>query len=284
MQDYDAALKLLFRQAAPRAIQLLSGVTIAKWLDIELPKAQNLRMDLLGEDVAGNLHHFELQSYNDGGIALRMAEYMLGTKRLTGKFPRQVVLYVGEAPLTMPGELRGPDVFIRYRVMDIRELDGEDLLASEDVGDNVIAILTRLRDHKDAIQSIVARIAELPESERHTAVQQLVILAGLRRLGQTVKEEVEKMPIIIDLMENDIIGPAIRQGLEKGREEGREKGREEGRVEGERRLLRRQIEKRFGTIPDWADAKLSTLSVVEIEALGERIFDTPSVDSLLNNS
>ena len=47
---------------------MLSGVTIARWLDIELPKAQNLRMDLLGEDADGNLHHFELQSYNDAGI------------------------------------------------------------------------------------------------------------------------------------------------------------------------------------------------------------------------
>jgi hypothetical protein len=32
----------------------------------------------------------------------------------------------------MPSELRGPDVFIRYRLMDIRELDGQDLVASED--------------------------------------------------------------------------------------------------------------------------------------------------------
>ena len=62
MQDYDAALKLLFRRAAPRAIQLLSGTSIAKWLDIELPKSQNLRMDLLGEDPEGHLHQFELRS------------------------------------------------------------------------------------------------------------------------------------------------------------------------------------------------------------------------------
>ena len=116
----------------------------------------------------------------------------------------------------MASELSGLDVLSRYRVIDIRELDGDELLASPDMGDNVIAILTRLRDHKEAIRAIVARIAELPESERHVAVQQLVIVAGLRRLGQTVKEEVRKMPIVVDIMENDIIGPAIRQGLEQG--------------------------------------------------------------------
>ena len=137
----------------------------------------------------------------------------------------------------------------------------------------MIAILTRLRDHKEAVRMIVSRISELPESERHVPIQQLVILAGLRQLGQTVKEEVEKMPIVIDLMENDIIGPAIRQGLEKGREE--------GRAAGEQHLLRRLIEKRFGSIPDWANAKLASLTVAEIETIGERIFDAPTVESLL---
>ena len=277
MQDYDAALKLLFRRAAPRAIQLLSGTSIVQWLDVELPKSQNLRMDLLGEDPNGKLHQFELQSQNDRGINLRMGEYKLGTKRLTDKFPRQFVLYVGEAPMNMPSELvdEDGDLLVRYRLLDIRELDGEVLLASENLGDNVIAILTRLRDHKEAIRGIVAKIADLPESQRHVAMQQLVVLAGLRRLAQTVKEEVQKMPLIIDLMENDLLGPAIRQGIAQGREE--------GRAEGEHLLLSRLIEKRFGPLPKWATAKLGALSLSEIEVLAERLFDAPSLDSLLDH-
>ena len=280
MQEYDAALKLLFRRAAPRAIQLLSGTSIVQWLDVELPKTQNLRMDLLGEDPNGKLHHFEVQSQNDGGINLRMGEYKLGTKRLTGRFAKQFVLYVGEAPMNMPTELKDEDgdFLARYRLVDIRELDGEAMLASEDLGDNMIAILTRLRDHREAIRGIVARIAELPESERHVALQQLVVLAGLRRLAQTVNEEVQKMPLIIDLMENDLLGPVMLKGMEKGREE----GREEGRAQGEQILMRHLIEKRFGPLPDWADARLASLSVAEIELLAERIFDAPSLESLLN--
>src|SRR5207302_5022616 len=50
-----------------------------------------------------------LQSGNDNTMPLRMAEYCLGMLRLFGKFPRQIVLYVGEAPLRMESELRGPD-------------------------------------------------------------------------------------------------------------------------------------------------------------------------------
>jgi hypothetical protein len=35
------------------------------------------------------------------------------------------------------------------------------------------------------------------------------------------------MPILDDIMDHDLLGPAIRQGREAGREEGREEGRRE---------------------------------------------------------
>jgi hypothetical protein len=54
-------------------------------------------------------------------------------------FPQQVVLYVGEPQLRMQSALRGPGVLFEYRLIDIRALDGNRLLESEDVGDNVIA-------------------------------------------------------------------------------------------------------------------------------------------------
>ena len=85
------------------------------------------------------------------------------------------------------------------------------------------------------------------------------------------------MPLIIDLMENDLRGPILRQG----REEGKEEGREEGKVAGEQRIIRLQLEKRFGPLPEWATAKLASLGVAEIELLAERIYDASSLDHLL---
>src|SRR5260370_33914790 len=52
--------------------------------------------------------------------------------------------YVGEAPLRMESELRGPRMWFQYRAVDIRDLDGDRLLESNEVGDNAIAILARL--------------------------------------------------------------------------------------------------------------------------------------------
>src|SRR5713101_6727259 len=105
MQEYDVALKLLLQGSAKLTMRELTGTAIVKWLDVELPKVQNRRMDLLGETADGSMFHLELQSRNEAAIPLRMAEYSLGAFRLYGRFPEQIVLYVGEAPMRMETEL-----------------------------------------------------------------------------------------------------------------------------------------------------------------------------------
>ena len=285
MQEYDVALKLLLQGSARLTIHELAGGPVVKWLDMELPKVQNLRMDLLGETAAGDLVHVELQSRNEASMPLRMAEYCLGVFRLFGKFPRQVLVYVGEASLRMESELRGLDVWFQYRLIDIRELDGDRLIESEEVGDNVIAILARLRDHKEAVQKIVGKIASLAAAEREAALSRLLILAGLRRLEETVAREIEKMPVYIDILENKVLGPPYKKGLEEGRQEGIQEGiregRQEGMREGELAILRRLIEKRFGAIPSWAEQRLAGRSSVELEDLSVRVLDAPSMEDLL---
>jgi hypothetical protein len=206
MQEYDVALKLLLRGSAKLTMRELTGTTIETWLDVEMPKVQNSRVDLLGETHEASLVHLELQSGNDATMALRMAEYCLSIFRVCGRFPRQVLLYVGEAPLRMESELRGPDLWFRYRTIDIRDLDGERLLESEEAGDNVIAILTRLRDHKDAVRRIVERIAGLVTAHRETALGQLLILAGLRHLEEAVCHLRHKVAA-----RKTITRPALRQ-------------------------------------------------------------------------
>ena len=277
MQEYDVALKLLLQGSAALTMRELTGTAVAKWLDVELPKVRNLRLDLLGETVDGGLVHVELQSGNDAAMPLRMAEYCLSVFRLFERFPRQIVLYVGEPALRMENELRGPGVLFQYQLIDIRTLDGERLLESENLGDNVIAILARLRDHERAVRRIVGRIAGLAVAERETALTQLLILAGLRRLAKTVEREARKMPIHIDILENEVLGPVFLKGLQEGRQE----GRQEGLQTGELTVLRRLIEKRFGALPSWAGEKLAALSTSELEDLSERVLDARNVDELL---
>src|SRR5262249_50980612 len=125
MQEYDVALKTLLCRSATATIQALIGTGIAEWIDVELPKVQNTRADLLGWTIEKELVHIELQSTNDPGMALRMAEYCLSIFRLHEQFPRQILLYVGAAPMRMSAELRGPRLRFEYQIVDIRDFDGE---------------------------------------------------------------------------------------------------------------------------------------------------------------
>ena len=276
MQEYDVALKTLLKGSAALTLRALTGTAVAKWLDAELPKvrkAQNLRLDLLGQTAGGQLIHIELQSGNDAAMPFRMIEYCLGIQRLFGQFPRQILLYVGEAPMHMQNELRGPDLSFQYGLIDIRTLDGDRLLESEGVGDNVIAILAQLRDDKKAVHKIVERIAGLAIAERETALAQLMILAGLRHLAGTVEQEARNMPIDLDIRDHEVLGPMFIKAEQKGRQEGLQAG--------ELTVLRRQIEKRFGALPSWAGEKLAAMPASELETLSERVLDAGSVDELL---
>jgi hypothetical protein len=272
MHEYDVTLKMLLRGSARTAFQALTGGAVEKWLDVELPKVQNPRMDLLGEMADGGLLHLELQSGNDAEMPERMAEYALGIYRRFKRFPRQIVLYVGERALGMKPELAGPRFAFSYELRDMRELDGDTLLESADPGDNVLAVLGRLRDSKAAVAEIVRRVAGLDATRRDVAAGQLMILAGLRGLEETVEEEIRKMPILIDIMDHKVLGREFRRGEAKGIQKG------------ELLILRRQIIKLFGVLPDWAEASLIGCSAAELETLGERLLDARSLEDLLRRA
>jgi hypothetical protein len=277
MQEYDVTLKLLLRHLSEPAMRDLAGCAVGAWLEIELPAVQNLRMDSLGEAPDGSLVQLELQSTNDVSMPIRMARYALEVFRKFKRFPRQTMVYVGEAPLEMEDELRGPDFWFRYRALDIRELDGERLLKSGAVGDNILALLAGCGDNRTAVRSTLEKIARLAAGEREAILALLMILSGLRHLEETVEQEARKMPILNDVLENKVLGREFKRGLK----EGKQQGLEEGELSGELKVLRRQIEKRFGPLPDWAEKRLAARSASELEELSVRVLDAETLEELL---
>jgi hypothetical protein len=141
MHEYDVALKNILTRPGSSVLAQLTGASSLKWLNVEAPKVSNQRVDLLGELPDGNLVHIELQSRNEKDFPLRMAEYLFGIRRRYGRLPRQVALYVGEVLLRMNDRIEGPDASVRFHLVDIRDLDGERLLASANVGDNILRYL-----------------------------------------------------------------------------------------------------------------------------------------------
>lgn len=277
VHEYDTTLKNLLCNGQ-ESLRALTSVNVDRWHNVELPEVRSLRVDLLGESRDNRLIHIELQSTHDAAMALRMLEYSAAVWRQFGRFPEQVVLYVGEAPLRMTGILSGPNFSLECRIVGIRELDGTRLLASPRIEDNIIAVLTRVRDQRATVKQILTSIASADPVRRMNALTVFMIVAGLRRLEEIIEEEVNQMPILDDIMDHKVLGREFKRGLAQGRE----KWLEEGRREGELTVLLRQIGNRFGPAPAALRDRLEKMSLPEIETLALRLLDATSLDDLLS--
>ena len=100
-QDFDVALKLLFDKKDAQIVRGLAGEPIARWLSSELPEIRNQRADLIGETESG--------------------QYYAAIYRKCRSHPIQV---------GMPAHFSTPSMKHRYRVVDLRTLDGEAYLHS----------------------------------------------------------------------------------------------------------------------------------------------------------
>ena len=82
-------------------------------------------------------------------------------------------------------------------------------------------------------------------------------------------------------LENKVLGPEYKRGLQEGELIGEQRGERKGKLEGELTVLRRLIEKRFGPIPAWAEERLAARSAPELEELSLRVLDAQSIEDLL---
>ena len=144
-QDYDVVLKLLFRSKSSQAVREIAGGAVKRWLDKELPAIRNTRADLIAETIGGEIVHLEFMSENQKFFELRMAGYYVEIYQAWGRHPRQALVYVGRPKLRMGGHFKSPTLTFRFRVVDLRELNGERFLDSRSVVDQILALLMRLK-------------------------------------------------------------------------------------------------------------------------------------------
>lgn len=76
----------------------------------------------------------------------------------------------------------------------------------------------------------------------------------------------------------------LEKGLEKGLEQGLEKGLEKGRNDEARRILSRQITRRFGALSPATEARLAAASLEELELWADLILDAQSPEALFGSN
>ncbi|MBF0437110.1 MAG: Rpn family recombination-promoting nuclease/putative transposase [Magnetococcales bacterium] len=67
---------------------------------------------------------------------------------------------------------------------------------------------------------------------------------------------------------------------EKGEQVGEKKGEKKGEKNEASKILTRQLQRRFGTVPDWANEKIAKADLPSLEDWSLRIFDAQSLDDV----
>ena len=179
MGTYDAVLKTILQRWGSSVLMKVINEPLEEWITIELPQVSVQFADLLARTASGLFFHVELQASNDSTMPSRTLEYASRVYRQFGRVPKQLVLYVGRDPMRMRRNVMDEDLSFRYEMMNAADLDPEDLLSSGSVSDNVMAILTRLRESREAVRRILERVAGLDVGERAVALEALILLSGL---------------------------------------------------------------------------------------------------------
>lgn len=271
---YDATLKKLFQNPPNRLLSLALGqeVVVARMLPTELITVANLHPDTLFETEEGVLIHTELQGYRQDDFARRNLLYFALVLRDYQRAPVQVVFWLGPGKVAVGAGLSYPPALeYQYRLIDVREIDGDWLLEGGDVEEAIFAILCRLRDARQAVARILRRVSALPLPRQREAIAGLLILSGLRGLNSLVTEEVQRMPVSIDIHENTY----LEEIFQDGREEGLEKGAAAARA-----ILRTVLEQRFGRLSPAQTERLQGLKLDDLERMTARLGSANGIDEI----
>jgi len=104
------------------------------------------------------------------------------------------------------------------------------------------------------------------------------------KLWQNIqKSEGEKVMTYVTSIERIGIEKGVMQGIQQGIQQGVIQGMIQGVIQGESKLLRKQLMRRFGDLPDWVSDKLSNAGEQDLEQWGDAVLSAPTLDAIFGN-
>jgi predicted transposase/invertase (TIGR01784 family) len=219
--------------------------------------------------------HVEFQTQPDADIPFRMADYRLrGYRRYPHKRMRQVVIYLKatSSPLVHQNVFAIAGTRHQFEVIRLWEQPEEELL--EFPGLLPLAVLSKTGNRGQTLREVAQRIEEVQNRrQRSNIAAATAILAGLvlekELIRQVLREEIVRESVI------------YQEIVEKATAKGKAEGRAEGIHEGEASLVVRQLRHRIGEVDSALEARVRSLSVEQLEALGEALLDFSSSNELV---
>jgi len=218
---------------------------------------------------------FETRPYSDPPIAFRMLDYYVRLKRQYSCSINQVVIFLQQTASEQVFVSEYTDTNTRhgYRVIRLWEQDPALLLSVP--GLLPLATLSQTNSPRTLLEQIATRIAIIEEPTQQADLLACTqVLAGLRFEKNLIRQLFRK-----ETMRGSVIYQEIR---EDGLLEGRQLGLLEGRKDEALSFLTRQLTRRIGAIAPETREQIQTLSVEELEDLGEALLDFSEASDLTN--
>ena len=172
--------------------------------------------------------HLEFESGNNLAMIYRVGEYHGMALRRHKMEIRHLVIYLGDEMPTMRTELKPEEVFSRFDLMNVKDLNTNELLSSQVPEVVLVAILANYpkEDAETILRTIVENLKQLVKHKRtfKKYLNQLMMLSRLRKIEELTIKIVEEMPVHYDITTDALYKRGTEKGREKGREEGIEKG------------------------------------------------------------
>ncbi len=129
------------------------------------------------------------------------------------------------------------------------------------------------------------REAPLAEEVRDILAQVLEFWFFERFRGLTAKEVWAMLNLVTPIQETKAYQSIFAEGEAKGEETGLAKGKllgkAEGKAEGKADDLKRLLRRRFDNLPAWAEQRIDTASIAQLDAWLDGIFDAQSLEALI---
>ncbi|CAD0218153.1 conserved hypothetical protein [Planktothrix agardhii] len=281
---YDNTCKYLAEKFPDAFVQWL--------LPLEQPTTiQVLKTELIQEPIRADsltflqtdnqILHLEFQtlSYSNPPIPFRMLDYYIRLKRQYSCSITQVVLFLQQtaSEQAFVSEYTDTNTQHCYRVIRLWEQDPDLLLSVP--GLLPFATLSQTNSPRTLLEQIANQIATIEEpSQQADLLACTQVLAGLRFEKNLIRQLFRK-----ETMRESVIYQEIREdGLLEGLQQGRQQGLQQGRQREAMSFVTRQLTRRLGAIAPTIQEQIQTLSVEELENLGEALLDFSEATDLEN--
>ncbi len=163
---FDATFRDLLKGKPRHLLKRLGMHGVVRLLPNEYGNTRPRRLDypvMLRDGRPGQL---EVQANNENDLNWRMLEYCVIFQKEYGVPPYQHVLYVGNEPLRMKNFIQTDRLSFAFDMTDIRIIPAEEMLASDSLEDNLLAVLCRTADPKEVLRKAARKMRRLGKDQR----------------------------------------------------------------------------------------------------------------------